>query len=123
MLRICSLRSPPGTVRRMALDLDPADLAFVRAVLRRYLPGRRVRAFGSRVAGTAKRFSDLDLAIMGDRPVPDATIAALAEAFDDSALPFKVDLLDWARTGAEFRAIVAAESEALETGTTGATSG
>ena len=48
------------------LDLDPRDLAAVRAILRRHVPEFAVRAFGSRVRGTARRTSDLDLAIMTD---------------------------------------------------------
>jgi len=78
------------------IDADPRDLETVRAILRRYVPDRAAWAFGSRVARNAKRFSDLDLAILGDQCVPAATLADLREAFDESDLAFKVDLVDWA---------------------------
>jgi type I restriction enzyme S subunit len=97
----------------MPIDLEPGDLASVRAILERHLPGREVRVFGSRVFGKAKEFSDLDLAVMGEAPVGDAVLADLRDAFRESDLPFKVDILEWATTRESFRRIVERESIAL----------
>lgn len=88
------------------LDLDPRDLAAVRAILRRHVPEFAVRAFGSRVRGTARRTSDLDLAIMTDRPLAAERMADLREDLSEFDLPFAVDLVDWAVTGAAFRRII-----------------
>jgi type I restriction enzyme S subunit len=85
---------------------DPADLDYVKDVLRRLVPDRDVLVFGSRATGRARRFSDLDLAIMGDQPLPAGIEADLWEAFDESDLPFKVDVLEWATTTESFRKIV-----------------
>lgn len=90
------------------LDIRPADLEAVRAILRRHIPGREVRAFGSRVAGKVKPFSDLDLAVMGAAPLPASTLADLKDAFSESDLPFKVDIVDWAETQENFRKIIEA---------------
>ncbi|WP_291366558.1 nucleotidyltransferase family protein [Acetobacter sp. UBA5411] len=65
-------------------------------ILNEIVPDREVRAFGSRVTGKAKPFSDLDLAVMGDEPLSLETRARLEEAFSESDLPWKVDVLDWA---------------------------
>lgn len=94
----------------MPIDIRPEEYAIVLAILERHVPGREVRAFGSRVAGKAKPFSDLDLAIMGDQPIDASTLADLRESFRESDLPFKVDVLDWASTGESFRRIVARDS-------------
>ena len=88
------------------IDVAPEDLATVLEILREHVPDREVLAFGSRVSGTAKKFSDLDLAIVGDDPVPSRALAALNEAFDESELPFKVDVVEWASTSASFRAVI-----------------
>ncbi len=77
------------------VDAAERDLQTVREILRKHVPARAVVAFGSRVTGRAKPFSDLDLAIMGDVAVPAATLAALADDLDESDLPFKVDLVEW----------------------------
>ncbi len=50
----------------MTLQIAPEHAAIVHAILQKNVPDREVWAFGSRVKGTAKPFSDLDLAIIGD---------------------------------------------------------
>jgi type I restriction enzyme S subunit len=88
------------------IDVSPNDFAIVQHVLRRYVPDRDVVAFGSRATWTAKPSSDLDLAVLGETPIPPATMAAMKDAFDESSLPFKVDLVDWAATKDAFRQII-----------------
>lgn len=91
------------------IDLRPEDLEQVLAILDRHVPGREVRAFGSRVAGKVKEFSDLDLAVLGAEPLPASVMADLHEAFRESDLPFKVDVLDWAATRDSFRRVIERE--------------
>ncbi|WP_295392262.1 nucleotidyltransferase family protein [uncultured Thiodictyon sp.] len=76
------------------LDLTRQQLAIVRELIARHLPNREVRAFGSRVNGRAWRYSDLDLAVMGGEPLPNLVLATLRADFEDSDLPFRVDLLE-----------------------------
>ena len=102
-------RTAPG------VDLRPDHWAIVCSILRQHVPDREVLAFGSRATWTAKDYSDLDLAIMGDEPLsPDAT-SALAERFGGSDLPFKVDLVDWARIDDGFRGIIRRHGVAVQT--------
>ncbi len=98
------------------IDVAPADLEAVRAILRRHVPDREVLAFGSRVTWTAKQFSDLDLAVLGDSPLSSAVRAALAEDFDESDLPFKVDVVDWATTSEAFRKIIQRDAVVVRKG-------
>ena len=95
------------------LDLSPQQLAEVRRILRLYLPDRTVRAFGSRVQGNAKPFSDLDLAVMGETPLDFRQVSALKDAFADSNLSFRVDVVDWATTSEAFREIIEGAYEVL----------
>lgn len=90
----------------VGLDVEPRHWAIVQAILKQHLPGREVWAFGSRVKGTAKPHSDLDLVVLGDTALKMATQAALAEAFDESDLPWRVDVVDWATTGEAFKALI-----------------
>lgn len=96
-----------GPFSPSGLDIEPRHWAMVQDILKQYLPGREVWAFGSRVKGTAKPFSDLDLVVLGDVPLGLALQAQLAEAFDESDLPWRVDLVDWATTAEAFRALMA----------------
>ena len=49
---------------------------------------------------------DLDLAIEGPAPVPSTTMGNLAEAFDESLLPWKVDLVDRTTVSEEYGRII-----------------
>lgn len=86
------------------IKLEPEYLKIVHQILAEHVPGLEVRAFGSRVHGEKlKPFSDLDLVIMTQNPLPSEEYSALKEAFSESDLPIKVDLLDWSDTSENFR--------------------
>lgn len=90
----------------VGLRISPEELALVRAVLRRHVPGREVWAFGSRVVGPMKPHSDLDLAILGDEPLELVVAGRLRDAFAESDLPFRVDIVDWALIAESFRDVI-----------------
>jgi uncharacterized protein len=88
------------------MDLKPEHRNMVYKILANHIPGHEVRIFGSRAIGTAKPYSDIDLVIMGNEPLPVTTMRILRDAFDDSDLPFQVDLVEWAETSEEFRVVI-----------------
>lgn len=92
------------------IDVDPELLDAVVAILDRHVPDRDVRVIGSRASGCAKRFSDLDLVIGGTRPLDLATLARMREDFEESNLPFSVDLVEWATASEGFRRLVDAQA-------------
>ncbi len=89
------------------VQLPAAHLTLVQAILSEHVPQARVLAFGSRAAGTPRKYSDLDLAIIQPEPLTLRTISRLKSAFEDSDLPVCVDLVDWNRADSEFKAMVA----------------
>jgi len=88
------------------LHLSDPELAIVNAILTQLLPpGYRVFAFGSRASGLQlKPWSDLDLLIEGPEPLPTEIAGRLREAFDESPLPWKVDLVERSGIGGQFAA-------------------
>ncbi|MDE3071704.1 MAG: nucleotidyltransferase domain-containing protein [Pseudomonadota bacterium] len=98
------------------LDLSPTQLRIVREILARHADGLTVWAFGSRARGCAKPYSDLDLALITDRPMDLARQTALADAFEQSDLPCRVDLVDWATTGEAFRRIIERDHVVVQPG-------
>jgi len=96
----------------IALSADHRRL--VLEILRTYLPPHaKTWVFGSRVTGRARCHSDLDLAIDAGRSLTLAEIAELAEAFSDSDLPYKVDLVDWQEIDGRWRQAIVSERVAL----------
>jgi predicted nucleotidyltransferase len=104
------------------IDLSPEHQRLVLALLAEQLPpSAQVWVFGSRATGRARRYSDLDLAIDAGRPLTVDETARLREAFEESDLPYTVDVVDWHAISAPFRRIIAASRLALaETPTRGA---
>ena len=98
------------------LTITEQELQIVKSILQQYVPEYPVWAFGSRVKGTAKPYSDLDLAIITDQPLSLATRADLTNAFSESDLPWKVDIVDWATTDKRFREIIRERYEVVEIG-------
>jgi len=90
----------------MLLDLRTDHLKIAQDILQKFVPERAVWAFGSRAKWTAKEYSDLDLCIVGKTPLSFRTLGLLQEAFEDSDLPYKVDVVDWATTSDSFRKII-----------------
>lgn len=88
------------------LDLAPGHLDRVTAILARRVPFREVRAFGSRVSGRAKPWSDLDLVVMTTSRLPIEVLAALRMDFDESDLPFAVDVVDYSTLSPPLRRLV-----------------
>jgi type I restriction enzyme S subunit len=92
------------------IDMTPEHRRLAAGILRAHLPRRAtVWAFGSRTTGQSRRYSDLDLAIDAGRLLSLDEIAALAEAFSDSDLPYRVDIVDWRSIDAEFGRLIAAD--------------
>lgn len=88
------------------IDLDPRDRVEVLRILAEQVPGMEVWAFGSRVRHTAKPYSDLDLALITQQPLSLDQMAAITDAFANSDLSIRVDVVDWASTSEVFRQII-----------------
>lgn len=98
------------------IDMTPEQLLEVTEILERHVPGWEVRAFGSRVTGGTKPWSGLDLAILGPEPMGLSRRGRLIEAFQESTLPFRVDVLDWHEASRTFQAIIAENYAIIQAG-------
>ena len=98
------------------IEMTPAQLEEVKRILREHVPDCEVRAFGSRVTGQVKPWSDLDLAVVGPAPMAWRRLGLLTEAFQESTLPFRVDVLDWHDTSPGFQAIIEQQYAVIQAG-------
>lgn len=85
------------------IDLAPHHLATVRRILGEHVPDCEVRAFGSRAKWEGQDYSDLDLAVVCEGDENGRAIEHLKDAFKDSDLPIRVDVLDWHTIADDFR--------------------
>ena len=93
--------SEPKTV---SLDLPEKYLEQVRGLLRIHVPHAEVWAYGSRVSGGSHEASDLDLVLRSPANLRQEApgLFDLKEAFIESELPIRVDIMDWARIPESF---------------------
>ena len=86
------------------LDLPQKHLQQVQALLREYAPDAEVWAYGSRVTGGGHEASDLDLVLRNPDDLREESRALydIKEAFTESDLPIRVDVMDWARIPESF---------------------
>lgn len=86
----------------------------VKATVRRHLAEEyKLFVFGSRVVGTNRKFSDLDVGIMGPKPVAAGILVTLKDELDDSDIPYRVDVVDFAKVGQDFKRVALTNHIAL----------
>jgi len=88
-----------------AIDLTTEQRKTLITLLRRFLPGVAVWAYGSRVKWTARPNSDLDL-VAFTTPAQRSQVPELKDALAESNLPFPVDLHVWDEVPERFREII-----------------
>jgi|SRR5665213_3060299 len=88
--------------RKTVIDVGEKELKNIRELLKKYLPDTLVWAYGSRVKFTATKISDLDL-VAFITEVQQGNLSDLQEAFDESNLPFRVDVLNWNKIPDKFK--------------------
>ena len=88
-------------------DIRPDHLEIVQNILREHLPdGFKVWVFGSRANWTTKDYSDLDLVVEGTDTLDYKAMVRLEVAFEESDLPYTVDVVDLNAVSPEFKSIV-----------------
>jgi len=91
-----------------AIDITAGQRKTLLALLRRYIPGVAVWAYGSRVKWTARPNSDLDL-VAFTTPEQQPRVSELKEALAESDLPFLVDFHVWDDVPERFHEIIRKE--------------
>lgn len=88
------------------IDITPEELALVQQLISAAFPTVEARVFGSRYSGTVKPYSDLDIALVGEGKLDWLQVSRLREAFTESSLPYRVDLLDWHAISPTFQDVI-----------------
>jgi type I restriction enzyme S subunit len=96
------------------IDIRTSDLEIVQTILRECLPkNMKIWVFGSRAKWTTKDSSDLDIAIDVGRKLTKAEVSQLEDAFAESDLPYRVDIVDLHYVSDNFKEIIEQDKVAL----------
>ncbi len=94
----------------MKIDIKPEHFKIVQSILKKHIPeGTEVFVFGSRAKHCARIYSDLDLLLRANKPLSMQLLANLAFDFEESDLPYKVDLVDWMSISDAFKNHIASQ--------------
>lgn len=99
-----------------SLHIEPHHLSIVLDILKKY--PYTFYAFGSRVKGNPKKFSDLDLCFIEN--IPSNLLSLLDEDFDESDLPYKVDVINWNTCNESFKQLIRKDLLQVQQGKNGA---
>lgn len=88
------------------LQIEPKDLEVLRHELQRLAPGVEVWAYGSRTFGLARRWSDIDLAVVNPPQDDRYFMASLCNEIAEGPLMLLADIVNLKQVSADFRKIV-----------------
>ena len=94
------------------IDITAGQRKTILTLLERHLPGTEAWVYGSRAKWTSRPQSDLDLVVFA-APQQRRGVGNLREAFEESDLPFRVDLFVWDEVPETFRDQIEAEHAVL----------
>ncbi len=84
------------------IDIEKKHLNIVKEILRKY--PYIFYVYGSRAKKKARKNSDLDLCYK--EQIPGKVISDIKEQFEESDLPFKVDLTSWENMSTTFQKLI-----------------
>ena len=90
----------------MEIQISKSDLEYILRVIQTHLPECTAIAFGSRVSGKPRKYSDFDLAIDASRPLTLKEKRTLENTYAASNLPFRVDIVDLNCLEPDFEALI-----------------
>lgn len=92
---------------KLSQMLDKATKAIIKKTIFSFLNPEdcRVFVFGSQASGRAKKFSDFDIGLKSSKTIPWWKLAAIDEAFEESDLPYTVDVVDFNLVSEKFKKV------------------
>lgn len=78
--------------------ISPTIVQMIQRKIKHLLPddSYSVVLFGSRVTGTNRAFSDIDIGIIGDKPLPGKNYCDIVDTLEQSDVPYRIDVVDFA---------------------------
>ena len=96
------------------IDLKKELLDKVKQILNANVPQYKALTFGSRIYGTARKFSDIDIALIGPEKIDWREIENLKDVFAESDLPMIVDIVDFNSVSKSFKMIINKNYEVIK---------
>ncbi len=87
----------------MKVHISDEERKILNSVFKEYQDQFEILVFGSRSRGDHKKYSDLDICLKGKDKINSSVITELKNIFQESNLPYTVDIVDWNNISKEFQ--------------------
>jgi len=98
----------------MKIMIKEKYLQQIEKIIRHILSGHndvKVYIFGSRARMDFHETSDIDIALLGKKILPNILLSRLREAFEESTIPYQIDVVDLLAVDESFRHVVLKEGK------------
>ncbi|MBI4009123.1 nucleotidyltransferase domain-containing protein [Candidatus Roizmanbacteria bacterium] len=87
--------------------IDAQTKKKVKKIIFRFLDPRKYKVFifGSRALGDDLKFSDIDIGIKSKRKINSTLLGNIKEAFEESNIVYKVEVVDFSSVSDQFRKV------------------
>lgn len=77
----------------------------LKLILNKYLPGPDYKyfVFGSRALSKHRKFSDLDIGILGPSEIPGSILVQIKQDLNDSDIPYLTEVIDFSTVSEDFK--------------------
>lgn len=93
------------------INIKETDFNILKNILKQIIPDKEIWAFASRVNGSYKEYSDLDIVIKNN--ISERTINNLKLKLSESNLSITIDIIQWEKISESFRNIILSNYEVI----------
>lgn len=85
--------------------VDKNTFPVVKSILNKYLPNSNYKyfIFGSRAMPKHRKFSDLDIGILGPSEIPGSIMVQIKQDLNDSDIPYLTEVVDFSTVSENFK--------------------
>ena len=95
------------------ISVSSEEFEIIINILKVYIKKGKVYAFGSRYKNNNRKFSDFDIAIDMGEKLSFEFLNILKDAFEESDLPYRVDIIDYNNISDKFKKIIDCGNEII----------
>ena len=95
------------------ISVSSEEFEIIKNILNSYIKKGKVYAFGSRYKNNNRKFSDFDIAIDTGEKLSFEFLNIVKDAFEESDLPYRVDIIDYNNISDKFKKIIDGGNEII----------
>lgn len=88
------------------IGLSFREISKILKCIHLHIPRVKVFAFGSRVKGNPRKYSDFDVALHAGHPVELSRLAKIKHCLSETDIPIHIDVVDYCSVSKDFKTLI-----------------